>query len=91
LQNREASIWRVLGQYLLTVQSIIQSLRKTQWQLLCRLIFFVAVLNTNKPEFCYFSEDAYADLLHQLVDIGLAQIVKPRIGQEEVEVSIDYL
>jgi antitoxin StbD len=53
--------------------------------------FSVTVLNRNKPEFYCFSADACADLLHKLVDIELAQIVKPRIGQEEVEVSLDNL
>ena len=53
--------------------------------------FPVAVLNRNKPEFYCIPADAYADLLHKLEDIELAQIVKERIGQEEVEVSRDYL
>jgi antitoxin StbD len=53
--------------------------------------FSVAVLNRNKPEFYCFSADAYADLLHKLVDIELAQIVKPRVGQEKAEVNLDYL
>jgi hypothetical protein len=73
---------------LLTIQSTFHSLRKTQWQLLSRLIFFLAVLNTNKPEFCCIPADAYADLLHKLEDTELGQIVKPRIGKEEVEVSL---
>ncbi|MFT5816415.1 MAG: hypothetical protein ACI9VT_004194 [Psychroserpens sp.] len=38
--------------------------------------FSVTVLNRNKPEFYFFSADACADLLHKLVDIELAQIVK---------------
>jgi hypothetical protein len=38
--------------------------------------FFVTVLNKNKPEFYFYSADACADLLHKLVDIELAQIVK---------------
>jgi antitoxin StbD len=38
--------------------------------------FPLAVMNRNKPEFYFFSADACADLLHKLVDIELAQIVK---------------
>lgn len=55
----------------------ISKFKKTQWKLLSKLIvFFVTVLNRNKPEFYCFSADACADLLHKLVDIELAQIVK---------------
>jgi antitoxin StbD len=53
--------------------------------------FPLAVLNRNKPEFYCIPADAYADLLHKRVDIELAQIKKERIGQEEVEVSLDHL
>jgi antitoxin StbD len=50
--------------------------------------FPLAVLNRNKPEFYCIPADAYADLLHKFEDTELGQIVKPRIGQEEVEVSL---
>tara|TARA_E500000331_G_C16767827_1_gene502466 strand:- start:115 stop:369 length:255 start_codon:yes stop_codon:yes gene_type:complete len=53
--------------------------------------FPVAVLNRNKPEFYCVPADAYEAMLDKLEDIELAQIVKERLGQEEVEVSLDDL
>lgn len=53
--------------------------------------FPVAVLNRNKPEFYCVPADAYEAMLDKLEDIELAQIVKERLGQDEVEVSFDDL
>ena len=53
--------------------------------------FPVAVLNRNKPEFYCIPADAYEAMLDKLEDIELAQIVKERMGQDEVEISIDDL
>ena len=53
--------------------------------------FPVAVLNRNKPEFYCVPADAYEALLDKLEDMELAQIVKARLDQEEVEVNIDDL
>ncbi|XOV78010.1 MAG: type II toxin-antitoxin system Phd/YefM family antitoxin [Aestuariibacter sp.] len=53
--------------------------------------FPVAVLNRNKPEFYCIPADAYEAMLDKLEDIELAQIVKERMDQDEVEVNIDDL
>lgn len=53
--------------------------------------FPVAVLNRNKPEFYCVPADAYEAMLDKLEDIELAQIVKERLGQDEVEVRLDDL
>jgi hypothetical protein len=45
--------------------------------------------NISISEFYCTPADAYADLLNKIEDIELAQIVKERIGQEEVEVSLE--
>lgn len=53
--------------------------------------FPVAVLNRNQPAFYCVPADAYEALMDKLEDIELAQLVKEREGQEEIEVSIDDL
>ncbi|GAC30416.1 type II toxin-antitoxin system Phd/YefM family antitoxin [Brumicola pallidula] len=53
--------------------------------------FPVAVLNRNQPAFYCIPAKAYEALLDRLEDIELAEIVKQRLGQEEVEVNIEDL
>jgi antitoxin StbD len=53
--------------------------------------FPVAVLNRNQPVFYCIPAKAYEALLDRLEDIELAEIVKQRLGQEEVEVNIEDL
>lgn len=53
--------------------------------------FPVAVLNRNQPAFYCVPAEAYEALMDKLEDIELAQLVKEREGQEEIEVSIDDL
>lgn len=53
--------------------------------------FPVAVLNRNQPAFYCVPAAAYEAMLDKLEDIELAQIVKERQGQEEIEVNIDDL
>jgi len=53
--------------------------------------FPVAVLNRNQPAFYCIPAKAYEALLDKLEDIELAEIVKQRLGQEEVEVNIEDL
>lgn len=53
--------------------------------------FPVAVLNRNQPAFYCVPADAYEALMDKLEDIELAQLVKERESQEEIEVSIDDL
>lgn len=53
--------------------------------------FPVAVLNRNQPAFYCVPAEAYEALMDKLEDMELAQLVKDREGQEEIEVSIDDL
>ncbi len=51
----------------------------------------VAILNRNKPVFYAVPADAWEDLMDKLEDIELTAIAKARIGQPEIEVSLDEL
>ncbi len=53
--------------------------------------FPVAVLNRNTPEANLVPAAAWEALMDRLEDMELAEIVRARMGQEEVEVSIDDL
>jgi antitoxin StbD len=53
--------------------------------------FPVAVLNRNTPEAYLVPAKAWEALMDRLEDIELAEIVRARAGQEEIEVSIDDL
>jgi antitoxin StbD len=53
--------------------------------------FPVAVLNRNVPAAYLVPAKAWEELMDRLEDIGLAEIVRARAGQEEIEVSIDDL
>ena len=53
--------------------------------------FPVAVLNRNQPAFYCIPAKTYEALLDKIEDIELAEIVKQRLGQEEVEVNIEDL
>lgn len=53
--------------------------------------FPVAVLNRNTPAAYLVPAKAWEELMYRLEDIELAQIVREREGQEEIEVSIDDL
>ena len=53
--------------------------------------FPVAILNRNTPEAYLVPAAAWEALIDRLEDIELAEIVKSRAGQEEIEVSIDDL
>ena len=51
----------------------------------------VAILNRNEPVFYAVPADAYEELINKLEDIELAAIVRARMDQPEVEVSLDEL
>ncbi len=51
----------------------------------------IAVLNRNKPAAYLVPADAWEAIMDRLEDIELAEIVRARAGQEEIEVSIDEL
>ncbi len=53
--------------------------------------FPVAVLNRNIPAAYLVPAKAWEALMDRLEDIELAEIVRSRVGQEEIEVSIDDL
>lgn len=53
--------------------------------------FPVAVLNRNIPAAYLVPAAAWEALMERLDDIELAEIVRARAGQEEIEVSIDDL
>jgi antitoxin StbD len=53
--------------------------------------FPVAVLNRNTPSAYLVPAKAWEELMDRLEDIELAEIVRARAGQEEIEVSIDDL
>lgn len=49
----------------------------------------IAILNHNKPAFYCIPAERYEALMDMLDDMVLADIVRERRGQEEVEVDID--
>lgn len=51
----------------------------------------VAILNRNKPVFYAVPAAAYEALIDKLEDVELAAIVKARMDQPEIEVSLDEL
>ena len=51
----------------------------------------VAILNRNEPVFYAVPAEAYEALLDRLEDVELAAVVKARLDQEEVEVTLDDL
>lgn len=53
--------------------------------------FPVAVLNRNQPAFYCVPAAAYEVLMDKLEDIELAQLVKERQEQPEIEVNLDDL
>ena len=53
--------------------------------------FPVAVLNRNQPAAYLVPAAAWEELMDKLEDLELAEIVREREGEEEVEVSIDDL
>ena len=53
--------------------------------------FPVAILNRNTPMAYLVPAEAWEVLMDRLEDIELAEIVRARAGQEEIEVSIDDL
>ena len=53
--------------------------------------FPVAILNRNTPAAYLVPAKAWKALMDRLEDIELAEIVRTRAGQEEIEVSIDDL
>lgn len=53
--------------------------------------FPVAVLNRNTPAAYLVPAKAWEELMDRLEDIELAELVRARAGQEEIEVSIDDL
>jgi antitoxin StbD len=53
--------------------------------------FPVAVLNHNTPMAYLVPADAWEAIMDRLEDMELAEIVRQREGQEEIEVSIEDL
>lgn len=53
--------------------------------------FPVAVLNRNQPAFYCVPAKAYEILMDKLEDMELAELVRERIGQPEIEVDINEL
>ncbi|WP_293699041.1 MULTISPECIES: type II toxin-antitoxin system Phd/YefM family antitoxin [unclassified Sphingopyxis] len=51
----------------------------------------VAILNRNTPEAYLVPAEAWEEIMDTLDDMRLAEIVRERAGQEEIEVSIDDL
>lgn len=51
----------------------------------------VAILNRNEPVFYAVPASAYEELMDKLEDVELAAIVRARLDQPEVEVSLDEL
>ena len=51
----------------------------------------VAILNRNTPEAYLVPAEAWKEIMDALDDMQLAEIVRERAGQEEIEVSIDDL
>ena len=53
--------------------------------------FPVAILNRNTPMAYLVPAEAWEELMDRLEDIELAELVRARAEQEEIEVSIDDL
>jgi antitoxin StbD len=53
--------------------------------------FPVAVLNHNTPMAYLVPADAWEAIMDRLEDMELAEIVRQREGQEEIEISIEDL
>ena len=53
--------------------------------------FPVAVLNRNQPAFYCVPADAYEAMMDKLEDIELADLVKERENQQDIEINIDEL
>ena len=51
----------------------------------------VAILNRNEPVFYAVPAKAYEELMDKLEDIELAAVVRARLDQPEIEVSLDEL
>jgi antitoxin StbD len=51
----------------------------------------VAILNRNEPVFYAVPADVYEELMDKLEDVELAAIVRARLDQPEIEVSLDDL
>ena len=51
----------------------------------------VAILNRNTPMAYLVPAEAWEELMDRLEDIELAELVRARAEQEEIEVSIDDL
>ena len=51
----------------------------------------VAVLDHDRPSAYLVPASAWEEIMDRLEDIELAEIVRQRAGQEEIEVSIDEL
>ncbi|MBJ7441107.1 MAG: type II toxin-antitoxin system Phd/YefM family antitoxin [Sphingopyxis sp.] len=51
----------------------------------------VAILNRNTPEAYLVPAEAWEEIMDALDDMRLAEIVRERAGQEEIEVAIDDL
>lgn len=51
----------------------------------------IAILNRNEPVFYAIPAAAYEVMIDKLEDIELAAIVKARLDQPEVEMSLDEL
>jgi antitoxin StbD len=51
----------------------------------------VAILNHNKAEFYCVPAELYEQMLDRLDDIALADIIRKREGQKEIEVDLDDL
>ena len=51
----------------------------------------VAILNRNEPVFYAVPASAYEELMDKLEDIELAAIVRARLDEAEIEVSLDEL
>lgn len=49
----------------------------------------VAILNRNEPVFYAIPAKAYEELIDKLEDIELAKLVKDRINDPEIEISLD--
>ncbi|MFW2828857.1 type II toxin-antitoxin system Phd/YefM family antitoxin [Sphingomonas sp. ID0503] len=53
--------------------------------------FPVAILSRNRPAAYLIPADAWEAIMDRLEDVELVEIVRPREGQEGIEVSIDDL
>jgi len=51
----------------------------------------VAILNRNEPVFYAVPASAYEELMDKLEDVELAAIVRARLNDQEIEVSLDEL